>query len=195
MAGSSGCATWDELADWWAGELEPSQSERLEEHLLACGPCARRGERVGDLVGGIEAVARSGSVRGVTTPALLSRLERDGVRVHRYRIAPGQVVPCSVWPEDEVMATVLDVRALAGEDAQRFDLLTVMGGEPAFREADVPLDRATGTLTWLTAASAERQRPATRVSFQVIRVAGHDESVAAEYALAHEPWTGPASPR
>jgi hypothetical protein len=195
MAGSSRCATWDELADWWAGELEPSRSEGLEEHLLACEPCARRGERVGDLVRGIEAVARSGAVGGVATPGLLSRLERDGVRVHRYRIAPGQIVPCSVWPEDDVMAVVLDVRALAGEGAHRFDLLTVLGGEPATRAADVPLDRATGTLTWLTPASAERQRPAMRVSFQVVRVAGPDESVASEYGLAHEPWTGPASPR
>jgi hypothetical protein len=100
-----------------------------------------------------------------------------------------------VWPEDDVMAAVLDVRTLAGEPAQRFDLVATFAGESTLRMSDVPLDRATGTLTWLTPASVERKRPATRVSFQVIRVAGHDESVACEYGLAHEPWTGPASPR
>jgi hypothetical protein len=93
------------------------------------------------------------------------------------------------------MAAVLDVRAVIGEEGGRFDLLARVGDEPAIRTEDVPLDRDTGTLTWLSAAAVERLRPATRVSFQVILVSGQGESVAADYALAHEPWTGPASPR
>jgi hypothetical protein len=100
-----------------------------------------------------------------------------------------------VWPEDQVMAVVLDVRALSGEQGSRFDLLARVGDDAAIRAEDVPLDPATGTLTWLSPAAVDRQRAATRVSFQVIRVAAHGESVAGEYALAHEPWRGPASPR
>jgi hypothetical protein len=192
---ASRCATWDDLADWWAGELAPSRADELEEHLLACDGCASRAERTGDLARALAAAARSGAIAGVATPAVVSRLERDGVRVHRYRIGPGQVVPCSVWPDDQVMAAVLDLRAVAGEDGSRLDLLARFGDEPALRTADVPLDRASGTLTWLATAAVERQRPATRVSFQVLRVRGQDESVAAEYTLAHEPWSGPASPR
>jgi hypothetical protein len=142
----------------------------------------------------VATLARSGAVAGPATPGLVARLERDGLRVHRYRVGPGEVVPCSVWPEDDVMAAVLDVRDLSGEQG-RFDLLTRFGDEPAIRAEDVPLDRATGTLTWLTPAGPERRRAATRVSFQVLRVAGEGEAVAGEYALAHEPWTGPASPR
>ncbi|BDG05702.1 zf-HC2 domain-containing protein [Anaeromyxobacter oryzae] len=189
------CVTWDDLADWWAGDLAPSRADALEEHLLDCDACSRRAERVGDLARAVAALARSGAVAGPATSGLVSRLERDGVRVHRYRIGPGQVVPCSAWPEDQVMAAVLDVSALIGEPGSRFDLLARFGDEPVLRAEDVPLDRTTGTLTWLTPAAVERSRPVTQVSFQVVRVSGHGESIAGEYALAHEPWTGPASPR
>lgn len=189
------CVTWEEVADWWAGDLAPPRADALEEHLLECDACSRRAERMGDLARGIASLPRSGVVAGPATPGLLGRLERDGLRVHRYRIGPGQVVPCSVWPEDQVMAVVLDVRAYMGEQANRFDLVARVGDDPAIREEDVPLDPATGSLTWLSPAALDRRRPATRVSFQVIRVSGHEESVAGEYELAHEPWSGPASPR
>lgn len=189
------CVSWDDVADWWAGDLAPPRAEALEEHLLACDACSRRAERMGDLARGIAALARSGAVTGPATSGLVDRLERDGVRVHRYRIGPGQVVPCSVWPQDEVMATVLDVRGVMGEQVSRFDLLARFGDEAVVRAEDVPLDARTGTLTWLTPAAADRRRPVMRISFQVVRVAGDEESVVGEYALAHEPWTGPASPR
>lgn len=189
------CVTWDDVTDWWAGDLAPPRAEAVEEHLLECDVCSRRAERIRDLARGVAALARSGAMAGPATSGLVDRLERDGVRVHRYRIGPGQVVPCSVWPEDEVMATVLDVRGVMGERGSRFDLLARFGDEPLIRAEDVPLDAATGTLTWLSHAAAERPRPATRVSFQVVRVAGDGESVVGEYELAHEPWTGPESPR
>lgn len=195
MTADPRCATWDELADWWAGDLAAPRADALEEHLLACDACSRRAERTGALAREVAALARGGAVAGAATPGLLGRLERDGWRVHRYRIGPGQVVPCSVWPEDQIMAVVLDVRALGGAPADRVDLVARIGDEPAIRAEDVPLDPATGTLTWLSPAAVDRQRPATRVSFQVLRVAGEAESVAGEYALAHEPWSGPASPR
>lgn len=188
-------ATWDDLADWWAGELEPARADALEEHLLACDGCTARAGRTGDLARGLAALARAGAVAGPVTPAVLDRLERDGLRVHRYALGPGQVVPCSVWPEDEVMAAVLDVRAIAGEAGGRFDLVARAGDGPAIRVEDVPLDPITGTVIWLTAADGERSRPATQVRFRLLRVIGGGEAVAGEYALAHEPWTGPASPR
>lgn len=193
-AGDPRCATWDDVADWWAGDLDPSREEALEEHLLACGACALRAERMRALARGVAALMRGGAVPGAATPGLVRRLERDGVRVHRYRIRPGEVVPCSVWPDDDVLATVLDVPA-TGDPEPRFDLVARFGDEPALRVEDVPVDRASGTLTWLTPAAAERPRPATRIAFQVLRVHGRAEAVAAEYALAHEPWSGPSSPR
>ena len=190
------CASWDDLADWWVGDLAPSRADGLEEHLLACETCARRAERTVELARALGEAVRSGAVGVISTPALLDKLERDGVRVRRYRIAPGQVVPCSVWPEDEVMATVLDVSAaLAVEGTSRLDLVARFGGEAPFRQEDVPIDHASGTLTWLTPASSGRNLPSTRISLQVVRVTGRDEVIAGEYALAHEPWTGPASPR
>ena len=189
------CVTWDEAADWWAGDLAPPRADVVEEHLLECDVCSRRAGLMSDLARGIAALARSGAVAGPATPGLVARLERDGLRVHRYRIGPGQVIPCSVWPEDQVMAVVLDVPAPSGEPAKRLDLVARVGDDPVIRAEDVPLDRATGTLTWLSPAAVDRRRPATRVSFQVIRVAAHGESIAGEFALAHEPWSGPASPR
>jgi hypothetical protein len=195
VSAPAACATWDDLADWWSGDLADRDAEALEEHLLGCPACSTRAERVSELARGVAALARSGAVAGVATPGLLQRLERDGVRVHRYPIAPGAVVPCSVWPEDEVMAAVLDVRGVVPADGERFDLVARFGAAPALRLEDVPLDRGTGTLTWIVPAAAERQRPATRVSLQLLRVTVDGESVAGEYALAHEPWEGPRSPR
>ncbi|GAO01664.1 zf-HC2 domain-containing protein [Anaeromyxobacter sp. PSR-1] len=189
------CPSWDDLSDWWAGDLPPAERDVLEEHLLACEACAARAARLADLAGGVAALARSGAVTGPTTAGVLARLERDGLRVHRYAIAAGQVVPCSVWPEDEVMAAVLDVRGLAAGEEDRFDLLASVGEDPPVRVDDVPLDRTTGTLVWLSVAARERRRSATRVSFRLIRVAADGESVVGEYGLAHEPWAGPASPR
>ncbi|ACG74199.1 conserved hypothetical protein [Anaeromyxobacter sp. K] len=189
------CPSWDDLADWWAGDLAPADRDAIEEHLLGCAACAARAERLADLAGGVAALARAGAVPGPTTAAVLDRLERDGLRVHRYPIAAGQVVPCAVWPDDEVMAAVLDVRALAGAEGARFDVLARAGDDPPIRVEDVPLDRTSGTLVWLSVAALERRRSATRVSFRLIRVSAEGEAVVGEYGLAHEPWTGPSSPR
>lgn len=195
MSADPRCPGWDDLSDWWAGDLAQAERDALEEHLLACEACAVRAARLADLAGGVAALARAGAVAGPTTAAVLARLERDGLRVHRYPIAAGEVVPCSVWPEDEVMAAVLDVRGLAAGEEGRFDLLARVGDEPPVRVDDVPLDRTTGTVVWLSVAARERRRSATRVSFRLIRVAAGGEAVVGEYGLAHEPWTGPASPR
>ena len=70
-----------------------------------------------------------------------------------------------------------------------------LGGGPAVRLEDVPVDRTAGTVTWLSAAARERRLPRTLVSFRLVRVADGVDTPVGEYTLSHRPWEGPHSPR
>src|SRR6188472_3071019 len=149
------------LLDYWAHDLSDVESERVEEHLFACGDCSARLNQLATISAGVIALARQGRFWGIASRALLNRLQRDGVHVRMYSLLPGETVACAVFPGDELVVTALRAD-FSGVEAMT---LTVTGtaGAPIAQFEDVPLPGTRGEIFYVTPAAAVQAMPSTRV--------------------------------
>lgn len=174
-----------ELADYWTPDLPQAEVEGIEEHVFACVDCARRLEQAAAVARGVTSIVRGGRLEGFVTTAVLNRLARDGARVRSYILAPGDVVPCAVWADDEV--AVLHMRA----DFSNFKSVTVVmhlgTGEEIDRISDVPVQEAAGELIRVFSAASLRQvsRRQLRITLLGSRGSAAAGDVVAEYTLEH----------
>jgi hypothetical protein len=87
------------LVDYWSRDMsEGDDIDRVEEHLFTCAECTGRLERLANISAGLAALARQGQVSGIVTRALVNRMQREGLRVRMFSLAPGETVPCAVFP-------------------------------------------------------------------------------------------------
>ena len=96
MSGPQSCRPapigFDEVVDYWAGDLTQAEVDRIEEHVFACADCARELAAAEALAAGVAAVVREGRVNTVVTDGMLNRLAADGVRIRMYTLDGSGVV-------------------------------------------------------------------------------------------------------
>ena len=180
------------MVDYWSGGLLPQQSEAIEEHVFGCASCAARLDAVSSMAAGITSLARQGRVSGVISRATLNQLQRDGVRVRVYSLMPGDVVPCAVFPDDDLIVTSLRGN-FAGVDAVT---LSVTGSTPLSGVVldDIPVSAAEGELLWATPGVLIRQMPTSRLTLTV--TAGRaNERIGEVRARSHRAVTAPYTAR
>jgi len=172
-----------ELLDYWLGDLQQHSAEVVEAHVFACAECAARLADISELATGIADAVRGSRIHSVITHAVLNTLSRDGLHIRTYTPEAGRVMPCAVWPEDDLIVTQLK------GDFTGYDELTLVLEADAFgelnREPDIPL--ISGGHEILTAVSAAqlRQLPSMRMRIIVSGKRGGREEVVAEYGLEH----------
>ena len=180
---ASPCAriTLAALADYAAGDLPEAEGLALEEHLFTCAACGTRAAEAEALGRAIGAAARSAEVGGFVVDAVLNQLARDGVRVRTFVLSPGDVVPCAVWDDDQLLA--LRLRGDLG-GASRVTLTQRVGGQEVVRaSAEVPA--GTGELIFATPAAWVRELPVVQVDLQLLAGDDDRERVLASYTLEH----------
>lgn len=118
----------DVLLDYWLGDVAIGDADALEQHVFECENCTARLERLASLQGAVAALARQGRVSGLISRALLNRLQRDGLHVRWYSLAPGETVPCAIFPEDDLVVTSLRADFSA---VRRVSLSVVAPGAPS----------------------------------------------------------------
>lgn len=170
------------LLDYWARDLGEQDADRLEEHLFACSECSARLEAYASLGAGLATLARQGRVAGIVSRALLNRMQRDGVNVRQYSLAPGDSVPCCVYPADDVIVTALRAD-LSGVEAVTLSV-AVAGDAPSERFEDVPVSARDGEVLWATPAAAVRGLPSMRLEL-TLASAGETRTVLGTYVLDH----------
>ena len=170
------------LLDYWAGDLvEGSESEALEEHLFACAACTGRLRQMAALGSGVATLARQGRTFGIVSREMLNRLQRDGTRVRMFWLAPGETVPCAVFPGDDVIVTALRAD-FSGVDAVT---VSVMGPDAPFGEfEDVPVSAAHGEVLWATPAALVQQLPSIRLEI-IMTSSGDTPTELGRYVLEH----------
>jgi hypothetical protein len=170
------------LVDYWTGGLEPPQSEAIEEHVFNCAACAARLDALASLAAGITSLARQGRWSGIISRTTLNQLQRDGVRVRVYSLLPGDVVPCAVFPDDDLVVTSMR-GDFAGVDAVT---ISVTGTTPlsGIVLADVPVSAAESELLWAAPGRLIRQMPTSRVTLTVTAGRASGRRIA-EYTLDH----------
>ena len=108
------------LLDYWAHDLPDGvETDQVEEHLFACGDCSARLHGLAALGPGLATLVRQGRVSGSVSRALLNRMQREGIHIRLYSLAPGETVPCAVFPGDDLDRHRLASRFLrrGGRDA------------------------------------------------------------------------------
>ncbi len=171
------------LLDYWARDLlDGEEMNRVEEHLFACGDCSARLEQMVALGSGLAALLRQGRVSGIVSRAVLNRLQRDGARVRMFWLAPGETVPCAVFPGDDVIVTVLRAD-LSG--VERVTLSVTGPNEAPFsRYDDVPVSGEQDELLWATPAAVVQQLPSMRLEL-TLTSAGAAPTELGRYVLEH----------
>jgi hypothetical protein len=174
--------TLADLTDYAAGESSGAAAVAIEEHLFSCTACAARAAELDALVRAIPGAARSADIGGFVTDDLLNRLARDGVRVRTFVLAPGAIVPCAVWDDDELM--VLRMRADFGGASEVTMSQRVAGNEVLRSTAPVPL-RSPGELIYTLSAAWVRQLPVVDVEVLLTTHEQEEERTVGSYTLVH----------
>jgi hypothetical protein len=176
-------APFADLVDYWIGDLDQANAERVEVHVFECAECAGRLAEVATIAAGVAEVVRSARIHSIVTDAVLNKFSRDGICMRTYTPEGGRFIPCAIWPEDDLIVTRLK------GDFSGYDELTLVlkadEGRVLSRDADVPL--VSGPREILTVISAEHLRhlPSMRLRMILSGKRGDTEQVIAEYGLEH----------
>jgi len=174
---------FEDVVDYWAGDLGRAEEDRIDDHVFSCAACARELAAAEALTRGIAGAVRAGRLQSVVTDGILNRLAADGVRIRTYTLEGSAVVPCAVWADDDLVVT--RIRA----DFADVDAVTIITRRASGEQiSSVPgITVRPGQREILNAFSAAHLRtlPATRVQVSVLAHAAAGERTIAEYTLEH----------
>ena len=177
------------LLDYWAGDLaDGDETDRVEEHLFACGDCSARLHRLAALGPGLATLVRQGRVSGIVSRTLLNRMQRDGIHVRMYSLVPGETVPCAVFPGDDLVVAALRAD-FSGVDAVTLSV-TGPADSPGGEIDDVPVSGPDAEVLWATPAAVVRQMPSMRLQLTLVS-AGATRAELGRYVLDHSASTLP----
>jgi hypothetical protein len=181
---SPGCERFAlaDLIDYAARELPESEAAAFEEHLFSCPDCGARAAEFDTLVRAIGPAVRSGKVGGFVTDAVLNQLSREGIRVRTFALSPGDVVPCAVWDDDELIA--MRLRADAG-GASEFSLKQRVAGSEVLYATGHVAASPQGELIYVLPASWVRQLAAVDLEVVLSAHEGGEERPIGNYRLLH----------
>jgi hypothetical protein len=171
------------LLDYWVRDLaDGDETDRVEEHLFACGDCSARLHGMTALGTGLATLVRQGRISGIVSRSLLNRMQRDGLHVRMYSLAPGDTVPCAVFPGDDLIVAALRADFTAVEAVT----LSVTGsGDSPFNQLDnVPVSGLDGEVFWATPAAVVRQMQSMRLQL-TLASAGATRAELGRYVLEH----------
>lgn len=173
------------LIEYWLDELDPAATARIDEHIIACGPCSERLAEIVALSNGIRSAFREGFVRAFVTGDFVARLVEQGVRVREYRVARNGSVDCSVAPEDQVAVGRLEAPL---QGVFRLDVVSRRSTDMAEeRIRDIPFAAVAGEVVIATKIALLRASPAHQHRIGLIAVDNEGEQLLGEYIFNHSP--------
>jgi hypothetical protein len=187
-----------DLIAYERGELTGEAADHLEAHYFDCAPCTRALEGILRLGSAIADLVTTGLASAAVSPAFLERIEAAGFTLRTYRLAPGDLVPCTAAPEDDFIVLRLGLGPLgpaATVDLTATALDRRTGTSESFQRSDVVVDHAGGELIYLHSGDEIRALPATRWTLEAhVSEAGSTRRLG-PFTLEHTPWELLAEPR
>lgn len=177
---------FEELVEYWLGEIDDARTQDIDMHLLACDACGAQLDEVVALAQGVREAFANGLVHSFISAAFIARLVESGMRVREYLIPHNGSVNCSVSPQDEVLVGRL-VAPLEG--VSRVDVairLSLKDGDEWFY--DVPFDVTSGQVLIAPKISQVRKLPMHDVYIRLLAVDDTDSREIGHYTLHHSGW-------
>lgn len=189
FAGCDSPLPFERLVDYSAGELSAADEEQLEAHYFSCARCARRLAVIEALGDGVVALVRQGASRASVTGDMVERLAREGLGLRRYRLAAGDIVPCTAAPADDFVVVELLVSAGAAAGGACIDVETreVASGSATRHTLLASFAPEATSILLLFPAEVVRSFPRSRWTLRVSFEAA-PSAPAGEYVLDHTPW-------
>ena len=127
--------SWEELVSYWAGDLTPSEVDRLDEHLLGCAACSAESARVAAV-----AQALRTFVPPVVTREALGYLRAQGLRIEEDQFLPGQRKGVLFRADVDLMILRLAGLDLSQATQVRLTVRAESTGQVLTEEQSVPFD-------------------------------------------------------
>lgn len=176
-------ASFADLIDYWVGDLDQVGSERVEAHIFDCRECADRLAEVATLAAAVAETARGARIHSIVTDAILNKFARDGMRIRTFAPEAGGVIPCAIWPEDDLIVTRLK------GDFTGYDQVTLVlkanEGPELSRDEDIPLTAGAREIITVVSAAQLRKLPSMRLHMVVSGMRNGIEQTIGEYGLEH----------
>jgi hypothetical protein len=176
------------LVAYWLGELPATAEAAIEEHFFGCAYCTRRLDELAALACGIRAVVRNGAVRVVVTQPFLELMQRQGMRIREYRVAPGGRVACTIRTDDDAVLSRLQVPLAGVKRVDALESLDVGDGHvERWRVEDVPFDPDADEVLSLPSATVLKTLPAHTFRIELVAVDESGERSLGDYTFEHTP--------
>lgn len=172
------CIAFEQLVDYFAGDLDEASEGELEAHLFSCAACTSAAEAVHAL--GCD-IARQ--IPPVITAAHLSRLRDAGSSIRETPVAPGADVHVYFTPDLDLMIHTLhaDFRGVHRVDMEVF----VPGAEPIQTFEAVPFDAAAGAVHVACQRHYKDMGYPDDMRFRLLTLEGGMRRVLGEYNIRH----------
>ena len=182
-AGTRGHTTFDELVEYWLGDVDDTRTQEIDIHLLACDACGAHLDEVVALAQGVRESFRKGLVRSFISAAFVSRLIESGMRVREYLIPHNGSVNCGVRPQDEVLVARL-VAPLEGVSRVDVAVRVSLKDEEEWIH-DVPFDVISSQVLLAPQISHVRKLPMHEVYIRLLAVDENSSREIGHYTLHH----------
>ena len=130
---------WGHLVDYWAGDLDGAESDRVEEHLFACEACTAESARVARV-----AQAFHTAIPAVVGADELQELRARGLIVEENSVAPGTRRDAIFRPGVDILIHRLHGLDLALAERVQLSIRIESTGAVLFEDHFAPFDRARG---------------------------------------------------
>ena len=170
------------VVDYWFGDLDGPDLDRVEEHLLECDACGSVLRSVVATGDGVRRLAHQGAFNVVVSASFLETASRQGLRVREYRVPAGGRVACTVTAEDDLLVGRLqgDFRGVA-----RLDLVVQVEDGPEHRLLDLPVSPSSPEVIVAQAMPAMRAMPSMTMRMRLVAREGKGDRLVGEYTFAH----------
>jgi hypothetical protein len=173
------------LVDYWAGDLDDDEVDRIDEHLMGCAHCTRESASIARL-----AAAFRGAIPPIVSADEVRQLAARGLAIVTTDFAPDERKEVAFARGVDLMVHRLGGLALA--DATRVSVVVTAGpGDDVIGQDDwVPFDRERGEL--LVACQRHFAGPPADVVFEVHVHRADGEVTRTRYVVPHvyEGWIG-----
>ncbi|HEY1910515.1 MAG TPA: zf-HC2 domain-containing protein [Vicinamibacterales bacterium] len=172
------------LADYWLGVLSTAEEEAVESHLFECDACGERLRDIIEIAEALRALAHSGALRVILGDTFIRHVEQTGRRVRQYDFVPGQIVPCTISADDDLLVARFAVDL---SKAERVDLsFRDPQGVERGRMNDIPVRTNAGHVIFQESATFAKAAPSSSMVARLLAVGTDgEERLLGEYFFQH----------